>query len=115
MALTPTDILNKIGTKFSSVHANLENCYKNKTEFICGGKNFGVLDKATFDKLHGLISFLAEVSFHQTNLLQTATKRVPERLYRYGYDELGEIDVDNISYAQQQILALKSSGIELAL
>lgn len=49
-----------VDPKYNDVHDELSDCYYNKKEF----RNYGILDKTSFDKLHGLIFLKRDVEFN---------------------------------------------------
>lgn len=62
----------KVDPKFNTVHDELSDCYYNKKSF----RNYGILNKNTFDKLHGLIFHLRYVDFYQESLKQPMGKKI---------------------------------------
>jgi len=52
-------IRKKIDKKYNDVHDELSKCYYEKKPF----RDYGILDKETFDKLHGLIFLKRDLEF----------------------------------------------------
>lgn len=100
-----------IDHKFNDIHDELSNCYYSKIPF----KDYGILDKVTFDKLHGLIFHHQLVAFHAINQMRSPNKRINEDKYRYEKDENGFILTDKLNDSQDKIKQLKVEGIELKI
>jgi len=109
------DIRKAIDKKFNDIHDELTDCYYNKKEFKSGSTNYGILDKATYDKLHGLIFHQQAVAFHTVNLMRPVDKRIDEDKYRYEKDENGNIITDKFKDAQEIIKKLKNKGLKLKI
>lgn len=103
----------KVDPQFNEVHDVLSKAYYEKTEFIWKGKNWGVLSKELFDKLHGLIFHLRGVNFHQENLKQAKEDQIPEDKYNNDYDKEGKLIGKKIDKTLAIIQTLKDEGIEL--
>lgn len=100
----------KIDKKFNDIHDELSDCYYNKKPF----RSYGILDKETFDKLHGLIFWMHDVEFHKENLKQSLEDKIPEDQYENIYD--GETVVSKKSEeSQKKIDELKNQGLELVI
>lgn len=98
-----------VDVKFNEVHDELSECYYDKKPF----RNYGILDKETFDKLHGLIFQMREIKFHEENLKQPIADKIPEEKYNDIADENENvIGKKNVEIAKQ-IVELKKQGIEL--
>jgi len=98
----------QIDAKFNDIHDEISDCYYNKKPF----RSYGILDKTTFDKLHGLIFLIRDIQFHQENLKQVTENRIPEEEYNF-IDEAKTIRKTDL--AAQTIQALKNEGIELVI
>lgn len=75
----------QIDPKFNDVHDELSAAFYNGKPF----RTFGVLDKATFDKLHGLIFALRDVAFHQANIAQPVGNQINQDEYNNIRDRRG--------------------------
>lgn len=100
-----------VDAKFNAVHDELSDCYYNKKSF----RECGVLDKETFDKLHGLIFLMRDVEFHNENLKQATDKLIPEEKYNLVIDKDGNVISKKNEDAASKIAELKSEGIELTI
>ena len=78
-------------------------------------RTFGILDKATFDKLHGLIFLEREIEFHTENLKQPAKDKIPEEKYNEVTDREGVVIEKRDEKTKEQIAKLKSEGLELKI
>lgn len=105
------ELRRKVDPKFNQVHDELSDCYYNKKPF----RNYGILDKETFDKLHGLIFLKRDVEFHQENLKQPEKDRIPEERYNDITDETRKVVGKRHTEAVKQIAKLKTEGIELSI
>lgn len=103
----------RVDPKFNEVHDVLSKAYYENKPFVWKGKNWGILDKETFDKLHGLIFQLRMLRFDAENKKQSEKDRIPEREYNEKYDEKGKIISKETDKARRQINKLKEEGIEL--
>jgi hypothetical protein len=103
------DIRKDLDPKFNDIHDELTRCYYGRLSYL----DYGILDKETFDKLHGLIFDHHAVEFHDTNLTLPKKDRIPEAKYRYIYDEKGQIQSDKVAKAQTNIAGMKVAGVEL--
>ncbi len=108
--------------KFNDVHDELTAAYYGKKPF----RTYGVLDKAMFDKLHGLLFQQYDAQFHIAN--QKQSKPYSEAEYNYaaapqnaaskGLTVLtvnGEQMVRKSDLAVASISALKAKGLELVI
>ena len=102
-----------VDPKFNEAHDVLSKAYYEETEFIWKGKNWGVLDKQTFDKLHGLVFHLRTLKFHQENKKQRKKDQVPEEEYNNIYDAGGKLVERKRDIALARVKKLKDEGIEL--
>lgn len=103
----------QVDPKFNEAHDALSKAYYEGTEFIWKDKNWGVLNKETFDKLHGLIFHLRTLKFHQENEKQPKEAQIPEEKYNNIYDEKGKLVEKNFDIAVARINELRDKGIEL--
>lgn len=62
---------------YVAVHDELTSCYYNKQPF----RTYGILDKRTFDLLHGLIFHMYFIAFHEANLLLPVKDQIPQEKY----------------------------------
>lgn len=100
-----------VDAAFNAVHDELSDCYYNGKPF----RTYGVLDKATFDKLHGLIFLKREVKFHEENLKLPAAEKIPESEYNEIRDKDGAVIGKANEKAAQDVATLKAEGIELTI
>ena len=105
-----SDLRKIIDGKFNTVHDELSDAYYGKKPF----RTYGVLDKATFDKLHGLIFALRDIDFHEANK-SLATKKIPESEYNDILNKDGEIVSTKTTEAQSLINTLEKEGITLTI
>ena len=101
----------QIDGKYNSVHDELSDCYYNKKPF----RAYGVLNKETFDKLHGLIFLQREVEFHEENLKQPEKDQYDEEKYNIEKDKDGNIIKNKYNDTKTKIEVLKDDGIELII
>jgi len=96
--------------KYNSIHDELSDCYYNGLPF----RNYGILTKEQFDKLHGLIFLKRDVDFDETNKKQPKEKQIPEERYNDASDN-GEVPLTRrkSDLAKQRILELKAEGYDL--
>lgn len=95
-----------IDHKFNQIHDELTDCYYKKKPF----RQYGVLDKQKFDKLHGLIFLLRDIKFHNYNKSLPAKEQFPED----EYNTINELDGEkNIEKAIYKIEELRQEGLEL--
>lgn len=87
-----------VDQKFNVVHDELSDCYYNGKPF----RTFGVLDKVTFDKLHGLIFALREVALEAENNAATVEDKVLP-------------NTDAIAQAKELITDLRKEKLELTI
>jgi len=105
----------KVDPAFNECHDVLSKAYYGKIEFVWKGKNWGVLSKELFDKLHGLIFHLRTLEFHKRNLLQAAKDRIPATEYNDTYDLKGKLMDRETDRATIFIKKLKDEEIELEI
>ena len=101
----------KVDPKFDEIHDELSDCYYNQKFF----RDYGLLDKESFDRLHGLIFMMRIVKFHKQNMEQTSIEKIDENKYRYNKDNQGNILSDKIQRAKDKIIDLKIKGFELTI
>ena len=99
----------KVDPKFNKIHDELTACYYEGKPF----RSYGILDKETFDKLHGLIFLHRDVEFHIENMKQLSDKRIPEEEYNLIMDKDGNVIGKRHDEALKKISELKKQGIEL--
>lgn len=95
------------------MHDVLSKAFYEGTEFIWKSHNWGILDKARFDKLHGLIFHLHTVEFHRANIIQSSEDKIPESEYDFIYDDEGKVVGRKSTESAKQIAKLKEEHIEL--
>lgn len=102
----------KIDPAFNLVHDELSDCYYNQKPF----REYGILSKEQFDKLHGLIFLKRDVVFHQENLKQEMKDIIPEDKYNDIVDfDTKEIKGKKHLESGRRIIELKKEGIELII
>ncbi|MEW6606074.1 MAG: hypothetical protein AB1414_01300 [bacterium] len=105
----------RIDKKFNDIHDELSDCYYNKKPF----KNYGILTKEKFDKLHSLIFLERDIKFHEENIKQPERDRIPEEQYNEISikDEKGKIikKEKRSKNAQKIINQLKKEKINLII
>ena len=100
-----------IDPKYNEVHDELTDCYRNKKPF----KNYSVLDKETFDKLHGLIFHIRDVEFHEENLKRPEETKYPESKYNEIRDKNGNIIAKKNELSLQKISQRAVEGLTLTI
>lgn len=108
------EIRRAIDDKYNQAHDELSRAYYEKKPFVWRGKDYGILDKDTFDKLHGLIFLKRDVEFHEYNISLPPDKRIDEKKYNYIIDKKNNIIIgkkDEI--ARQEIANLKNLNIDI--
>ena len=103
------DLRKVVDPKFNKLHDELTECYYEGMPF----GNYGILDKETFDKLHGLIFLHRDVEFHTENMKLSSDKRVPEEEYNLIRDRDGNVIGKKHSEALKKISELSKQGVEL--
>ena len=101
------NIRKQIDQKYNDLHDELSACYYNKKPF----REYGLLDKATFDKLHGLVFLQRDVEFHEVNTKLSGKEQAPEEKY----NPIDEAGVTKTERSRQQIEQLSKDGISLAI
>jgi len=99
----------KIDQKYNDLHDELSACYYSKKPF----RNYGILDKTTFDKLHGIVFLKRDIEFHTENLKQSKSDRIPLEEYEHVFDSKGNITGKKSEVAKKRIEELKKEGLEL--
>ena len=105
----------KVDSRFNAAHDALSSAYYNQEEFIWRGKNWGILDKKLFDKLHGLIFHLRALAFHASNKALPPVERIPEEEYNDIIDESGKVTGKKMAESLKFIHKLKDEKIELEI
>lgn len=103
------ELRKQIDGKYNAIHDELSDCYYNKKPF----RNYGVLTKEQFDKLHSLIFQKREVEFHSENLKRP--EKYDEAKYNDIKDKDGNVIGKKVDKAQEKIQELKNEGIELEI
>ena len=103
------ELRKEIDPKYNTVHDELSDCYYDKKPF----RNYGVLTKEQFDKLHSLIFQKREVEFHDENLKRP--EKYDEAKYNDIKDKDGNVIGKKVDKAQEKIQELKNEGIELEI
>ena len=101
----------KVDPKFNDVHDEISDCFYNKKPF----RNYGLLNKERFDKIHGLIFFMKDVIFHQENLKQETKDIIPENQYNNITDKDNKIIDKKSDQAVKRIAEFKKDNIELTI
>ncbi len=96
-----------IDQKYVDVHDKLTDCYYNKKPF----RSYGILDKETFDKLHGLIFLKRDLEFHEANIKQE--EPYPES--EYNRETRGGKVINLYDEAKERIAALKADEIDIKI
>ena len=96
-----------VDPKFNNVHDELSECYYTGKPF----RNYGVLDKNSFDKLHGLIFKMRDVEFHETNTSKTKAKRINNGVYNMLLESEDSVSEEAVKH----IAMLKAEGFELEI
>lgn len=118
------NIRTKIDDKFNDCHDRLSAAYYDGGIFTQSGYtwDFGVLKtnnavdaKILFDKLHGLIFFIRDIVFNETNLGLPKNQQYPQSAYNELRDESGNLITTKTTLAQTVINLLKAEGIELVI
>ena len=105
------ELRKEIDPKYNTVHDELSDCYYKNKPF----REFGILTKEKFDKLHSLIFQIREVEFHKENLKQPIEKQYDEKKYNDITDKDGNVTGKKVDKANDKILELKNEGIELTI
>lgn len=103
------ELRKEIDPKYNTVHDELSDCYYGKKPF----RNYGVLSKEQFDKLHSLIFQKRDVEFHEKNKEKTTETQYDEKKYNDIIDRKGNIIGKKADKAKEIIQELKNEGIEL--
>lgn len=104
-----SELRKKVDGKYNEVHDELSDCYYNKKPF----RTYGVLNKESFEKLHGLIFTMLEVKFHTENLKQAVKDRIPESTYNEEFDNDGTVTGKKNEQAILKVSTLNSEGFQL--
>ena len=103
----------KVDPKFNELHDVLSKAFYEGKEFVWKSHNWGILSKAQFDKLHGLVFLLRTVKFHQANMLQPVKDKIPESEYNLIRDDEDKVTGRHSAEAAKIIAKLKDEHIEL--
>ena len=74
-----SDLRKKVDGEFNDLHDELSECYYDKKPF----RDYGILDKETFDKLHGLVFMKRDVRLNDENEKQEK----PDEEIRKNFDK----------------------------
>lgn len=97
-----------IDGKFNQVHDELSDCFYNGKPF----RTFGILTKEQFDKFHGLIFAMRDITFHQENLKLPSKDQIPEEEYNaLTLDDEGKIATKKTDLAQTMITDLQEFNL----
>lgn len=105
------DLRKDIDPIFNKVHDELSAAYYNKKPF----RNYGILTKEQFDKLHGLIFYLRDVKFNEENLKLPPEKQIPESQYDDILDDKGKVIGKKSVEAAKIIQELNAQGYNLTI
>ena len=100
-----------VDVRFNAVHDELSAAYYDGTPF----RTFGVPDKATFDKLHGLIFAMYDVAFHQANLALPVAEQIPASEYNEVRDRTGTLLYLKSSQGAALVAARQAEGLVLVI
>jgi hypothetical protein len=100
-----------LDARFNAVHDELSACYYGGKPF----RNYGILTKEQFDKLHGLIFDLRDVAFDEENQKLPEDQKISEDKYNDVKDEAGNIVGKKTAEAKQRIARLKNEGLEIEI
>ena len=121
-----SDLRKIVDPPFNDVHDELSDCYYNEKPF----RTYGILDKETFDKLHGLIFYLRDIALNEANEKQAERnqkvydvyhikrkKEVRTEIVKDKKYELNIVEEDKtpLEQIQAKINELKSEGLELEI
>ena len=107
------DLRRNVEAPFTACHDALSACYYARQSFSWGGRQYGVLDKTSFDKLHGLISDLLLVAFH--NAAQLLARPIEPAKYDTICDVAGNAIGSRVADAAVRIAALEAEGLTLTI
>ena len=99
------EIRKKIDGKYNQMHDELSDCYYNKKPY----QDYGILDKETFDKLHGAIFLNRDIEFHKENIASKTP--IPEEQYNVIYDKDG-VEIGKKSEVATQQLSVLNKALE---
>ena len=103
--VTFEDIRIDLDPPFNAVHDELSECFYGKKPF----RGYGILDKETFDKLHGMIFMKRDCEFHKRNLARLVP--YPESRYNEMIKDGKKIDLD--VHNKNRIQELQAEGIDI--
>ena len=117
------ELRRKIDAKFNNAHDELSKVYYEhwrQGDYSVDFKGYkpkegDSLEKAKelFDKLHGLIFHKREIEFHQENLKQPVSKRIPEEKYNFIRNEKGDIIGNKHEESLKKKAELEAEGIKI--
>ena len=113
----------QIDWEYNDAHDALSQSYYEETEFVWKGKNYGILDKETFDKMQGKIWAEYEVLFDDENKKQDVKDIIDDAEYNIVCEEYSTDteertcikEVKKSDIAKQKIKDLEKEGIDLKL
>jgi len=98
----------KIDNKYTKAHDVLSSAYYNNEKFVWNGKDYGKLDKDTFQRLQEALWARYEILFHTENLKQEETDMIQESEYNIIFDNEGiELEDTKAEKAIQRLIDLK--------
>ena len=106
------ELRKQIDYTYSKAHDALSAAYYEEYEFVWNGKNYGILDKETFDKLQTMLWARYEVLFHQENVKRGIYS---ESDYNDILDKNGNIVGKKTDKALKRIQELQNQGIDINL
>jgi len=101
----------------NEAHDTLSEAFYGKKEFIWRGKNYGILDKEAFDKLHGLIFHHLHIKLCEDNRKLATKDKVDEAKINSELPagkQTAQIKTQE-DEMKEKIKTLKSEGIEIDL
>lgn len=100
------ELRREIDDRYNEVHDELSDAYYGGKPF----REYGVLSKETFDKLHALIFWMRDVEFDERNQTKHLDKRVPMEKYDLNPDGRRKSEI-----AKAKIEQLAAEGIKLII
>lgn len=105
------DLRRVIDPKFNATHDELSDCFYNGKPF----RDYGILNKEQFDKLHGLIFKIRNKVFHEENMKLPKKDQVPEEKYNIVRDGDGNIAELKSESAVAYIEQMRAEGYKLVI
>ena len=93
------ELKNNIELKYMKLHSELSECYYNRKPF----RDIGILDKETFDKLHGLLFLELEID------VDNEYNKLPDKETCTIYTKLPEVILETSS----MINKIKAEGLDI--